>query len=61
MTMHWVAELLLELLLWPFTREEPASRVGESRLDREARRLWQIVAVIIAALALGAYLYMSRG
>jgi hypothetical protein len=60
--MHWLAELLGELLSlfapWSSSHVN-RSRVGESRFDRDARRIG-IALLVVAGLLIGGCLYLRQ-
>ena len=64
--MSWLAEILFELLSWlirwPGHWGDSRSAVGESDLDRQARRLWiWCIAVVLAiAAAIGLWLHFRH-
>lgn len=61
--MHWLIDLLLEVVTWIGFHPTRSDRsvVGESELDRSARRLWWIVsAVVLGAIGIAFLLAAAR-
>lgn len=60
--MHWIIDLLVELITavvpWD-SRNVDRSVVGESRMDRNARRIG-IALLVVIVLVSGAWLYLRR-
>lgn len=57
--MGFILEILWALLSWPPWPDSSTSKVGESRMDKAARRLWWLVSASIVLAIVGGIAWYS--